>query len=43
MDLLPCGHAAYAGTGRMCRHLLGGDASASHVRLLTGASGSSTR
>ncbi|WP_191839307.1 hypothetical protein [Catellatospora chokoriensis] len=36
MDLLPCGPVAPAGPGRMCRHLLGDDASAARVRLLTG-------
>jgi hypothetical protein len=35
MDLLPCGHVAFAGTSRMCRHLLGSEGD-EHVRLLTG-------
>ncbi|MFC5750484.1 hypothetical protein [Actinomadura rugatobispora] len=37
MDVLPCGHVAYASTSRMCRHLLGPDGDeVDHVRLLTG-------
>ncbi|MEV0271438.1 hypothetical protein AB0H43_21890 [Hamadaea sp. NPDC050747] len=35
MDLLPCRHAAYAGSSRMCAHLIGTE-DEEHVRLLTG-------
>ncbi|GAA4562651.1 hypothetical protein GCM10023176_04800 [Micromonospora coerulea] len=35
MDLLPCGHAALAGSSRMCAHLIGTDGE-DHVRILTG-------
>jgi len=35
VDLLPCGHVAYASTSRLCPHLIGGDGE-EHVRLLTG-------
>lgn len=39
MDVLPCGHVAYASTRRVCRHLLGPDGpddDVEYVRVLTG-------
>ena len=36
MDVLPCGHVANEGTGRVCPHLIGPEAPTEHFRLLRG-------